>query len=162
MARFADDYIEVHERVQHFYEKYPEGSIQSTVLRYPDADYPFVHVASHAYRTADDRTPAVGNSAEPYPGTTNFTRNSEMENAETSAIGRALAALGFDTKKSMASANEIRGTSERSGVQTPPPPAQSVSPGSDPESPDLFKDAECDCTISPTGRTIHKAGCPFK
>lgn len=27
---------------------------------------------------------------------------------------------------------------------------------------DIFKDAECDCVISPTGRTIHKAGCPFK
>ena len=44
--------------------------------------------------------------ARPIPGTSNFTRNSEVENCETSAWGRALAALGFGGK-SIASVEEI-------------------------------------------------------
>jgi hypothetical protein len=53
----------------------------------------------------------VGLSAEPYPGNTPFTKEAELENGQTSAWGRALAALGFKVDRGIASANEVRGRS---------------------------------------------------
>jgi len=48
-------------------------------------------------------------ASEPVPGKTNFTRDSELMNAETSAWGRALIAVGAaDAKRGIASANEVR------------------------------------------------------
>lgn len=41
------------------------------------------------------------------PGATNFTRGSEIENCETSAWGRAIAALGFEVKRGVASKQEV-------------------------------------------------------
>jgi hypothetical protein len=50
-------------------------------------------------------------------GRTNFTRGSELQNAETSAWGRAIvAALAADTRQGVASADEVRNRREE---QTP-------------------------------------------
>jgi hypothetical protein len=43
----------------------------------------------------------------PIPGKTPYTKDSEVENAETSAWGRAIAALGFEVHNSIASAEEV-------------------------------------------------------
>ncbi len=58
---------------------------------------------------ADDgkQPDGVGHAGLSIPGITNFTRGSEVENAETSALGRALAAIGYHAKDSMASEDEI-------------------------------------------------------
>ena len=50
---------------------------------------------------------ATGYAGMPVPGPTNFTRNSEVENAETSALGRALAMAGYHAKDQFASEDEI-------------------------------------------------------
>ncbi|HEY7821467.1 MAG TPA: hypothetical protein VIG24_01465, partial [Acidimicrobiia bacterium] len=68
-----------------------------------------------AYRTPDDPAPGVGLAWEPVPGRTPYTRGSELMVAETSAWGRALAAIGIATNKSVASAEEVRSAQERSG-----------------------------------------------
>jgi hypothetical protein len=60
-----------------------------------------------AYRTPDDPRPGIGVAWELYPGTTPYTRDSELMNAETSAWGRAIVAVGIPTKK-IASADEVR------------------------------------------------------
>lgn len=102
------DYIEVPERIAEFRSKHPDGSLQSEVLSYPSADYPFIVVRAWAYRSPDDPRPGIGHAAEPYPGKTPYTKDSELMNAETSAWGRALVAcLAADTKRGIASANEI-------------------------------------------------------
>ena len=85
-----EDYIEVSERIQRFYEKYPDGSLQGSWEWLDDAHNVIVYRAE-AYRTADDMRPGVGYASEPYPGVTNFTRGSEIMNAETSSWGRCLA-----------------------------------------------------------------------
>lgn len=98
------DYIQVNERLIAFYEKFPAGSIQSEIIQHTDK---LVVVRAKAFRWPHDDFPGIGHSSLEIPGTTPYTRGSELENAETSAWGRALAALGFEVRKSVATADEI-------------------------------------------------------
>ena len=117
---FADDYIPVNERISRFIEQYPQGSLRPL---WPDEPYrvlgegetKWLVYGECAYRTPDDQAPGVGLAWEPVPGRTPFTRGSELMVAETSAWGRALAAIGIATNKSIASAEEVRSAQERSG-----------------------------------------------
>lgn len=111
MGKFEmNDYVDVAERIRDFREKYPEGTLQAEVVDLPEAfAASFIAVRAYAYRTPDDQRPGVGLAYEPVPGATQFTKNSELQNAETSAWGRAIVAVGAsDTKRGIASANEVR------------------------------------------------------
>ena len=101
---FAEDYIQVNERIIAFKEEFPEGSLQSEVMSLTDE---YVMVKAYAYRTPTDEKPGIGHSGLKIPGATPYTRGSELENAETSAWGRALAALGFEVKRGIASKEEV-------------------------------------------------------
>jgi hypothetical protein len=108
MARPMDDYVEVAERIEKFYKQFPKGSLRCKEIRnvhIGDADF-LVYVAQ-AFRDPEDQAPAEGSAWEPVPGKTNFTRDSELMNAETSAWGRAIAALGFEVKRGIASKQEV-------------------------------------------------------
>jgi len=105
MAWNNDDYVQVNERIEAFYAKYPEGSLRSEIVEMTESR---VVVKAWAYRTPDDKRPATGHSYLGIPGSTNFTKGSELENAETSAWGRALAALGFEVKRGIASREEVK------------------------------------------------------
>lgn len=102
------DYIQVNERIMKFYETYENGSLQSELVRMDDK---LVIVKAWAYRTPDDPRPGVGYSSMEIPGSTSFTKGSELENTETSAWGRALAALGFEVKRGIASKEEVQNKS---------------------------------------------------
>lgn len=112
-----DDYVDVAERIRQFYEKYPDGRlVTGSPPQVQEAGgKPYIWYHAKAYRTPDDPLPGDGWAAEPVPGPTAFTRDSELMNAETAAWGRAIVALGFSTKH-IASANEVR---NRSGATTP-------------------------------------------
>ena len=97
-------YVEVKDRIKVFMEKYPEGSLQSEIVELSDT---LVVMRGYAYRTPDDPRPGVGHSQMPIPGKTPYTKDSEVENAETSAWGRAIAALGFEVHNSIACAEEV-------------------------------------------------------
>lgn len=102
------DYIEVKERVRLFLEQFPDGRlVTDRVEIWQDDGVPRVVVKALAYRTPDDPLPSVGWSWMLLPGTTSYTRGSEVENTETSAIGRAIGFLGIGIDKSIASKNEI-------------------------------------------------------
>ena len=108
MAFDMSDYVTVPERVTAFYEQYPEGRIVSDPPKIVTiGDRTFIEVTTRVYRTPDDPTPCQGSAWEPFPGRTPYTKESEMMNAETSAVGRACAAAGVAVRKSMASANEV-------------------------------------------------------
>lgn len=122
MANFnpADSgYVEVKDRIEAFYAKYPEGSIQSEIVMLTDEK---VVVKAFAFRFLEDTRPGIGHSQLGIPGKTNYTRESELENAETSAWGRAIAALGFEVKRSIASSEEVR------NKQADSQPAQQAAP----------------------------------
>jgi hypothetical protein len=110
------DYIDVATRIIEFREKFPTGSLQSwkdpyvIEVKMPDGSIKsYMVYSAAAYRSPDDSLPGVGWAYEPIPGPTNFTRDSELQNAETAAWGRAMvAALAVDTKKGIASSEEVR------------------------------------------------------
>jgi hypothetical protein len=108
--QFALDYIDVAERIVEFRTKHPEGSLQQVSLDFKEvAGGWWVVYTAAAYRTPEDPRPGIGTAWEPVPGKTNFTRDSELQNAETAAWGRAIvAALAADTKRGIASAEEVR------------------------------------------------------
>lgn len=109
MAFKMDDYVDVAQRIADFYERFPDGSLRSgsdpTVLEVGGKFFIVYH--AQAWRTPDDSCPSDGWAWEPIPGPTPYTKDSELMNAETSAWGRAIVALGFATKK-IASAQEVR------------------------------------------------------
>jgi hypothetical protein len=108
------DYVDVAGRIRAFREAYPSGSLQPADLTRPYTievigDQIYIVVVAAAYRTPEDIRPGVGMAYESFPGKTPYTRGSELQNAETSAWGRAIvAALAGDTKKGVASADEVR------------------------------------------------------
>lgn len=129
------DYVEVNERIVEFRERYPDGSLQPANVEVPfemvkpsgpEGPTFLVYVAA-AYRTPDDPRPGIGAAWEPFPGRTPYTKDSELQNAETSAWGRAIiAALAADAKRGIASATEVRNREadrgapvEASGVPDP-------------------------------------------
>ena len=107
MPDFKDrmaDYVPVSERIGEFYAAYPHGSIQSEIIELGENR---VTVKAYAYRQPDDPRPGIGHSSCVVPGSTPYTKGSEIENAETSAWGRAIAALGFEVKRGIASSEEV-------------------------------------------------------
>ena len=133
MANFnpaASGYIDVASRIAEFRAKHPEGSLQPADPSKPFeivtiGQDVFVVVVAAAYRSADDQRPGIGMAYEPYPGRTPYTRGSELQNAETSAWGRAIvAALAADTNKGVASYEEVR---NRSAERQQPVASQPVA-----------------------------------
>jgi len=110
-----DDYIEVAERIRQFVEQYPTGSLQADWGMVERDGEQWLAVKAYAYRYPDDQRPGIGHAWEPIPGRTPFTKGSELMNGETSAWGRALAAIGIAVNKGIASANEVRAAQARTG-----------------------------------------------
>ena len=98
-----DDYIQVNERIEKFYEKYPEGSIQTEIVSNGNGE---VIIKAYAYRNSEDKHPTTGHAMEK-EGSSFINKTSHIENCETSAVGRALAMMGFEIKKSVASREEV-------------------------------------------------------
>jgi hypothetical protein len=103
-----DDYREVPERIHEWYVRHPEGRIVCTVLHEPSEDRPWWTVKASCYRTQEplEEPSGVGHSFLEVPGKTNFTRGSELENAETSAAGRALVMAGIPASR-VSSGHEV-------------------------------------------------------
>jgi hypothetical protein len=111
MSTDLDSYNTVPERITEFASKHPEGSLtrvgELQFVSYAGATW--VIYTAAAYRTPDDPRPGIGTAWERIPGLTPYTKGSEVQNAETSAWGRAIvAALGADTRKGIASNEERR------------------------------------------------------
>lgn len=85
------DYVEVRERIAAFYERYPTGSIRTEMVRLQDD---LVVFKALVYRDPEDPHPTTGWAYE-RPGSSRVNESHFVENCETSAIGRALANLGF-------------------------------------------------------------------
>jgi hypothetical protein len=98
------DYITVNERIMKFYELYPEGRIVPSIIQWNDG---VVVVRTEVYRNAHDQLPSAVGHAYEKEGSSFINKTSALENCETSSVGRALALLGLEIKKSIASYEEV-------------------------------------------------------
>ena len=112
-----DGYIDVPSRIKLFLARHPEGSLQMDEPQFVEVEgKKWVIGRAYAYRTPDDQRPGIGTAWEIVPGTTPFTRGSEIQNLETSAWGRAIGALGIGIDASIATLDEVQHAKERSKV----------------------------------------------
>lgn len=98
-------YVLVSDRVVYFNEQYPNGSITTELISMPDSErvivkaiiYPDINEASRSFTGYSQAVIGDGmvNSA------------AALENAETSAVGRALGFMGIGIIESIASADEM-------------------------------------------------------
>lgn len=100
-------YVLVKDRILAFHELYTNGAISTSIIVsndtkveflatvMPDASNPARHFTGHSQATWGDGY---------------INKTSALENAETSAVGRALAFLGIGVLESIASADEIKKT----------------------------------------------------
>ena len=108
MANFdLSKYIPVHARIAEFYDKYPDGRIVTEIIRLNE-DSGFVCIKAGAYRNRDDAEPSSTGHAFEVRGQGYVNTTSFIENGETSAVGRALANLGFKIDNGIASREEMQ------------------------------------------------------
>lgn len=103
------DYVDVAERIRAFYERYPEGSIQTEMVR---LEGEMVVFRAAVYRDREDAHPTTGWAYE-REGVGYVNRTSFIENCETSAIGRALANLNFPTSRGLLEKRDAPATREQ-------------------------------------------------
>ena len=116
MAIDLSTYKDVAARLADLKALYPNATLQPLNLESPFkiitvGDQTFVVYVAACYRTPDDPRPGIGVAWEPFPGKTNYTRTSELMNAETSAWGRAIVATLASESRAIASAEEVRNRS---------------------------------------------------
>lgn len=117
----VDGYIDVATRIDRFYKKHPQGSIQTEMHHFGGGEVVFI---ARVFREPGDPLPVTGWAHEResagYVNKTSF-----VENCETSAIGRALANLGFPVKEGekRPSREEMAKVKRQAPAPTHEPPA---------------------------------------
>jgi hypothetical protein len=118
-----DEYITVHERIEKFYSKWPQGRILTSIVEH-NAETGFVLVRAEVYRDPEDTLPAATGHAYELRSAGHVQQGSYVEVGETSAVGRALALLGFEVRRGVASREEVeRGSRKAQATKQPERPA---------------------------------------
>ena len=111
MPNFMDDYETVDSRIHRFWEKYPDGRIITHLeeCKIDDAGRTLtVIIRAEVYKTIEAARPDATGYAEESVATSTAPKGSIVETGETSAIGRALANLGFSAKGARPSREEMQ------------------------------------------------------
>ena len=116
-----DEYITVSERIEKFYAKFPQGRIITTIIEH-SAETGFILMRAEVYREPDDALPAATGHAYELRSAGHVQAGSYVEVCETSSVGRALALLGFEVRRGVASREEvIRGAKKQQAAAAAPP-----------------------------------------
>ena len=100
-----DDYSTVAERIELFYRDRPSGRITTKLV---SSEQRQMIVKAFVYRDQDDARPAATGYAAEREGDGDINMVACLENTETSAIGRALANLGYTASKKRPSREEMQ------------------------------------------------------
>jgi len=126
-----DEYITVHERIEKFYAKFPQGRIITTIIEH-SAETGFILIRAEIYRDPEDALPAATGHAYELRSAGHVQAGSYVEVCETSSVGRALALLGFEVRRGVASREEvIRGAKKQqatAAVTAPAPEPERAAP----------------------------------
>jgi hypothetical protein len=123
-----EEYITVHERVEKFYVKYPLGRITTSILEH-DAETGFILMRAEVFRNSDDALPAATGHAYELRSGGHVQQGSYVEVCETSSVGRALALLGFEVRRGIASREEMQKAARKQ--QQPAAARRAESPAAD-------------------------------
>jgi pyruvate/2-oxoglutarate dehydrogenase complex dihydrolipoamide acyltransferase (E2) component len=128
-----DEYITVSERIEKFYAKFPQGRILTSIVEH-NAETGFILTRAEVYRDPEDTLPAATGHAYELRSAGHVQAGSYVEVCETSSVGRALALLGFEVRRGVASREEvIRGAKKQQAAAAAPPPAPPTPPAARPE-----------------------------
>ena len=106
------DYIEVNQRIMAFWELFPIGAIETEKLSDDGKRCDFIaRIKMFDHNSEEWVTVATGHAFE-FQGAGMVNKTSYVENAETSAVGRALGFLGIGSTESIASADEVQAAIE--------------------------------------------------
>jgi hypothetical protein len=98
-------YAPVAERLRLFWAAFPNGRITTRLVSRTEHDVVF---EARVYRASDDTEPAATGWAAEREGDGDVNTVACLENTETSAVGRALANLGFTAARERPSVEEMR------------------------------------------------------
>jgi hypothetical protein len=115
------DYEPVEERLRRFWADHPNGRIVTDLVHRDERQY---IVRADVYTDRDDERPAATGYAEEVVGSTPVNKTSALENAETSAVGRCLANLGYAPKGARASREEMEKAARLQAPETSAPVAR--------------------------------------
>lgn len=101
-----EDYVPVAERLEKFYERFPDGRVNTFIVQH-DLESGFILMRAEVYRSAEDAQPAATGHAFEVRSEGYVQKTSYVEVCETSSVGRALALLGFEVKRGIASREEM-------------------------------------------------------
>lgn len=96
-------YVLVQDRVIYFNEHYPKGCITTELISAPDSK----HIIVKARVSPDEGPRLFTGYSQAVIGEGMVNKTAALENAETSAVGRALAFMGIGVIESIASADEM-------------------------------------------------------
>jgi hypothetical protein len=99
-----DQYATVAERIELFYSRFPEGRINTELVTREGGEITFKALV---YRTAAETLAAATGWASEREGDGDVNTVACLENTETSAVGRALANLGFTASTKRPSLEEM-------------------------------------------------------
>ncbi len=99
-----DQYATVAERIELFYSRFPQGRINTELVGRQDGEITFKALV---FRGADDALAAATGWASEREGDSDINSVACLENTETSAVGRALANLGFTASSKRPSRKEM-------------------------------------------------------
>jgi hypothetical protein len=143
-----DEYITVHERIEKFYAKFPQGRIITTIVEHNE-ETGFILMRAEVYREPGDAPPAATGHAYELRSAGHVQAGSYVEVCETSSVGRALALLGFEVRRGVASREEvIRGARKQQAAAAPTAQPHGQAPEREP-APERPAAATADAAQSP-------------
>jgi len=113
-------YALVADRITLFYERYPAGRIVTELVSRVDREITF---RALVFRGPEDVQPAATGWASEREGDGQINQVACLENTETSAVGRALANLGFTASSRRPSREEMEKAARQRARLVPPRPA---------------------------------------
>lgn len=117
-----DNYVDVPTRLKLALEKWPELRVQETGYTVETFGQNTVLICEvRVWRDPADQFPSIASAAEPLPGKTPYTKDSELMVGMTSALGRALGYMGIGLTSSIASKNEVEARQYSKPASAPRP-----------------------------------------
>lgn len=108
------DYVDVATRLRLAHERWPELRVEEQLPEIVNVGQRvFIQSTVTVWRTPDDPRPTSATVWEPWPGQSSFTKDSEVMVGNTSALGRALAYMGLEVRKGIASRDEVAARQDR-------------------------------------------------